>query len=148
MESIKRGELGNHIKSVTVIFSDGKTLELDTKPNSPCHFFEEFFVGDDIVQLRLDWSSLEDGRHPTLDADFYNSKNHDKRKLKGKRKEAHHTQANPHEARCYEWSFRETQHKIRVMITFLAGICEGTKFGGKCNATLTKASASKDSESI
>jgi len=139
--------LNDHKLSATVIFDDtGKTIQLSTKQNSECLFFDKFTVGDDDIQLRLDFTEKgidpETG-HPTLDADFYNSQTGKKRKLKGERLTAHHTNTKPGEPRCYEWSFKETQHKIRVMITFHAGICESLKFNDRFDATITKASNPK-----
>jgi hypothetical protein len=117
---IKRGELECNIEWAKVEFlNTGKVVELDTKENSVCHFFEPFDLENDRIVLRLDWSDPDTHGNPTLDADFYDKNTEKKRTLKGERKEAHHTPtANPGE-RVYCWQFKGYEEPFKVMIGWL-----------------------------
>lgn len=112
-----------NIESAKVIFENGESYSLSTKPNSNCHFFYEFQVGNDTIQLRLDWNDLDENNLPTLDADFYNSDTGRQRKLKGKRWESHHTKALEDKGQ-YEWIFEECKIKFKIVLVFTAFIYE------------------------
>ncbi len=125
MNPIRRGELENNISSATVTFSDtGETYDLNTKPDSSCHFFNPFTIGNDDIQLRLHWSDLDHKGQPTLDADFINKKTGKHRSVKGKRKSAHHTASSPGKGRCYEWAFDGVSRQFSVKVTWLASMQE------------------------
>ncbi|MBX3294404.1 MAG: hypothetical protein KF762_01610 [Acidobacteria bacterium] len=54
-----------------VEIDSGVTRALTVRADSSCHFFEPFPAGDYVVQLRLDWSDIDNTTgNPTLDADF------------------------------------------------------------------------------
>src|SRR5690242_18019764 len=94
----------NSIESVIVTFGDtGKVRTLDTRQGSASHFFPRFPVGNDEIQLRLDWSDLDANGQPTLDADFIDLQTGKHRALRGKRRDAHHTGASLNGTRSYEW---------------------------------------------
>ncbi len=96
MEAIQPGRLEQNINSVKVTFEDtGEVLTLTTRPGSASHFFERFVVGEDEIQLRLDWSDLDANGQPTLDADFIDRKSGKHRALRGNRRLAHHTASSP-----------------------------------------------------
>ena len=129
-----------NIESAKVIFMDGSAeYHLSTKPNSNCHFFERFQVGNDTVQLRLDWSDLDECKFPTLDADFYNSDTGKKRKLKGKRLDSHHTKALENEGRTYEWLYEDCKLKFKVVVVCTVSISENSHITDSCSAEVIKA---------
>ncbi|MGP9647597.1 hypothetical protein ACT3R8_11670 [Halomonas sp. AOP42-C2-23] len=140
MEPIKRGQLQEEIGEAIVEFIDSdEELTLETKGDSTCHFFPRFTVGDDEVQLRVDWSDIHDG-HPVLDADFYCSKTGRKRSLKGCRLESHHTNTVPETGRQYVWSYKNHKRPFKVKVRWLAraeikatavSIAEATVIRGK-----------------
>lgn len=139
MDSIRRGELENNISSATVIFNDtGEIYNLSTKPNSSCHFFNRFTVGNDDIQLRLDWSELDQNGQPTLDADFINKKKGKHRSITGKRKSAHHTTALPGQGRCYEWTFEDYSRQFSVKIVWLAKLTEKIQISDFMSAEIIK----------
>ncbi|MCF6211239.1 MAG: hypothetical protein L3K24_11375 [Gammaproteobacteria bacterium] len=120
LNSIKRGELESHIAWAKVEFSTtGKVVELETKENSVCHFFEPFDLENDSIVLRLDWSDPDTHGNPTLDADFYNKNTKKKRTLKGEMKKAHHTQTAKPGERIYCWKFKGYEKPFKVMIGWL-----------------------------
>lgn len=128
------------IESAKVIFVDTDQEHLlCTKPNSNCHFFDKFQVENDTIQLRLDWNDLDVDGFPTLDADFHNPDTGKKRKLKGKRKDSHHTKAIENEGRTYEWGFDECKLKFKVVVVFSASITESMCVGDLCIADVIKA---------
>jgi len=113
------------IESAKVIFLDSNEEHtLCTKPNSNCHFFEKFKVGNDIIQLRLDWNDLDANGFPTLDADFYSPDTGKKHKLKGTRRNSHHTKAIENSGRTYEWVFEECKLKFIAVLVFSVSITE------------------------
>ena len=121
MEPIKRGKLQEEIGEAIVEFIDtGEKFTLETKGGSACHFFPRFTVGDDEVQLRVDWSDIDDIGHPVLDADFYCSKTGSKKSLQGRRLEAHHTNTTPEKGRQYVWSYRNCKRPFKVKVKWLA----------------------------
>ncbi|MCE8025498.1 MULTISPECIES: hypothetical protein [Halomonadaceae] len=121
MEPIKRGQLQEEIDEAIVEFLDtGEELKLETKSDSACHFFQKFTVGDDEVQLRVDWSDINDDGHPVLDADFFCSKTRKKRSLKGSRRESHHTHTIPEKGRQYVWSYKNYKRPFKVKVRWLA----------------------------
>ena len=124
-----------NISSATVTFSDtGETRILETKPNSNCHSFERFPVGNDDIQLRLDWSRPDHNGHPTLDADFINKKTKKHRRLRGKRKEAHHTDSSLDKDRYYEWEFNKFSRQFSVKVAWLASVSENSHVSDVCSA--------------
>lgn len=119
VKPIKRGQLQEEIDAAVVEFLDtGEEITLETKGDSACHFFQRFNVGDDKVQLRIDWSDIDDNNHPVLDADFYSSKTGRKRSLKGCRLESHHTAAE--KGRQYDWSYKNYKKPFKVKVRWLA----------------------------
>ena len=134
------------ISSATVIFSDtDETYILKTEPNKRCHslkrchFFEQFTIGDDNIQLRLDWFSLDNNGHPTLDADFIDKETGDhRRNLKGKRKDAHHTDSLPGKGRYYEWVFDEFSHRFNVKVAWRASASESSHVNDSCLAEVNR----------
>ncbi|MET0013056.1 MAG: hypothetical protein ABW088_05330 [Sedimenticola sp.] len=128
------------IESAKVIFLDtNQEYFLCTKPNSNCHFFEKFEIGQDTIQLRLDWSDLDADGFPILDADFYSSDTGKKRKLKGRRKDSHHVKALDDQGRTYEWEFEEYKLKFKVVVVVSASVTESMCLGDLCSASIIKA---------
>lgn len=120
MNPIKRGELESHIEWAKVEFlNTGKVVELETKENSVCHFFEPFDLENDSIILRLDWSEPDTHGNPTLDAGFYDKNTKKKRTLKGERKDAHHTPTAKPGKRIYCWKFKGYEEPFKVMIGWL-----------------------------
>ena len=141
---IHSGELENNILSASVTFSDtGETVALKTRADSYCHFFERFTVGNDEIQLRLDWSVLDNDGYPMLDADFIDKKTGKHRKLKGKRERAHHTASSPGLGRCYEWVFGEYNRQFSVTVAWCANLSEGVHLGDSCSAEVISAACCK-----
>ena len=144
MKSIRRGELEDNISSATVTFSDtGETCVLETRPGSACHFFKRFTVGDDDIQLRLDWSDLDYNGHPTLDADFIDKKSGKHRSSKGKRLRAHHTASSPSKGRTYEWVFDGFSRQFNVKIVWLGTVSERFQVGAFFSAEVIPAADRK-----
>ena len=144
MKPIRRGELENNISSATVTFSDtNETCVLKTRQGSVCHFFEQFTVGDDAIQLRLHWSDLDHNGHPTLDADFLDKRTGKHRSLKGKRLRAHHTVSSPDKGRSYEWGFDGFSRQFRVKVVWLATMSERFQVGASFSAEVIPASDHK-----
>jgi len=130
MKPIGRGELKKEIGSATVIFFDKKERHLlAVKSNSSCHFFDRFCVGKDEVQLRLDWSDIDENGYPVLDADFYDIKTKKKKKLKGSRLRSHHTNSIDGRGRMYSWEFNGYTRPFKVQVVWL--------LKGSCNASAT-----------
>ena len=142
MEPIKRGELEVHIESVTVIFPDtNESIELSTRLDSVCHFFEKFPVGEESVQLRLDWGAPDSNGNPTLDADFSNTRTEKKRNLKGARGEAHHTASEDGVGRCYSWSYKDCRRPFKVLVHWSGAISFGVGLGIRTEAEVIKSSS-------
>ena len=71
MEPICTGQRRADIESAVVTFSDtGEAHALTTRARSASHFLPRFKVGEYVIQLRLDWSTLDSYGQPMLDADF------------------------------------------------------------------------------
>ncbi len=120
MDPMKRGELEGHIEWAKVEFmKTGKIVELKTKGDSVCHFFEPFDINNDSITLRLDWSDLDAQGNPTLDADFHDKNTGKKRTLKGERKEAHHTSTAKPGERVYYWQFQGVEEPFKVSVGWL-----------------------------
>ena len=144
MKPIRRGEIEDNISSATVTFSDtSATCVLKARPGSACHFFERFTVGDDDIQLRLDWSDLDNNGQPRLDADFIDKKTGKHRSLKGKRQSAHHTDSSSGTDRCYEWVFDRISRRVSVKVGYIATVSDGLGFGDFCSAEATSAADRK-----
>jgi hypothetical protein len=140
MERIFPHNLHEHVAEVVVIFVEaGKSEILTTKTGSANHFFERFSIGDDDIQLRLDWSQLDHNGFPTLDANFFNRDTGKRRTLKGKRRNAHHTVATFGEHRIYEWEFDGYGRQIKVTITWRAAVVERLRANDSCDATVIRA---------
>lgn len=134
MKPVKRGELESHIEWAIVEFlSTGKSKKLGTRQDSVCHFFDPFMVGNDRIQLRLDWSDLDKHSNPKLDADFYDSKTNIKCSLRGERKNAHHTPATDG-TRTYCWEFKNYKLPFKVNIGWLLSADATT--GTSCSISL------------
>jgi hypothetical protein len=143
MRRIQRGSLENEIESAVVTFiDDGKTEILETKKNSACHFFSRFKVGNDDVQLRLDWTDINDYGYPVLDADFYDIESGAKNSLTGTRRNSHHTNSAKGGGRVYSWTFEDYTSAFSVKITWrAAGICIASS-SATGSAIVTKADGS------
>jgi len=135
VEPIKRGELKIHIEWAKVEFlNTGKIVELKTKEDSVCHFFDPFEHGNDRIILRLDWSDPDTHGNPSLDADFYDKNTKKKRRLKGERKEVHHTPTTKPGERIYCWQFNGYEESFKVMIGWL--LSATASFGVSCSAEI------------
>lgn len=144
MKPIRRGELEDNIASATMTFSDtGETCALKTRGGSVCHFFDRFTVGDDNVQLRLDWSDLDHNGQPTLDADFMDRKTGKHRSVQGKRRSAHHTTSSSGGGRRYEWAFDGSSRQFSVAVAWRASVSESLYFGDLCSAEIIHAADRK-----
>lgn len=140
MEPIRRGTLEDNIESATVTFIDtGEAYVLKTRAGSACHFFDRFSVGDDDIQLRLDWSDLDNSGQPMLDADFIDRETGKHRSVRGKRQSAHHTASTPGAGRCYMWEFDGAGRRFSVTVTWLASVTEELYLGDSCSADVIRA---------
>lgn len=83
-----------------------------------------FKLGPGAAELRLDWSDIDGQGQPTLDADFKNRETGKHRKIKGKRKSAHHTTTLAGKGRCYKWKFDTYSRQFSVKIDWIATITE------------------------
>ena len=139
MEPLRRGQLKENVTSASVYFHDTfEKKSLEIKSNSYCHFFEPFEIADEIIQLRLDWSDLDENKHPTLDADFYN-KETKKLKLTKEKKQAHHTSAENSQGRIYKWEYRDTKRKFTVEVFFSVSITESIRLQDEYTAIVIAA---------
>ena len=137
MEPVTPENLHEKIRSAVVTFSDtAETLTLMPRKDSACLFFSPFTVGDDEIRLRLDWTSLDSNWQPTLDADFHSVATGKKRSLKGKRRDAHHTNTMPGDGRCYVWEFMDVSRHFRITVTWLATVSESLSATDSCSATV------------
>lgn len=133
MGPIKRGELDRHIEwAKAELLNTGKIIDLETKENSVCHFFQPFEIENDSIVLRLDWSKPDIYGNPTLDADFYDNNTKKKRTLSGQRKEAHHTPTTKPGEGIYYWQFKSGEKRFRVMIGWLGSA--KISVGASCTA--------------
>lgn len=132
MRQTRRGDLKNVIDSACVIRLDtGETQELSIKEASYCHFFEPIMIEGYKIIFRLDWSDLDTGGHPTLDADFYDIETNKKLPNIGKRRKAHHTNTKDPKLRVYEWEFKEIKWPFKVVVRWLAKIEEKVQFSDR-----------------
>jgi hypothetical protein len=139
LEPIKRGQLEHNIESANVVFLDtGDSIRLETKPDSVCHFFEPFQVGNDAITLRLDWSDLDENGNPTLDADFVDSKTNKKQSLKGERRDAHHTSSLGDRGRSYSWEFKNYKRPFKVLVCWLVSASLNVKFDCSASAEVIR----------
>jgi hypothetical protein len=114
-------------------FSDtGETCVLKIRAGSVCHFFDQFTVGSDDIQLRLDWSELDCNEQPTLDADFIDHKTGKHRRVIGKRQCAHHTASSSGGGRRYEWVFDSVNRQFSVAVTWLSRVTESINVSDIC----------------
>jgi hypothetical protein len=104
-------------RAVVTFLDSGETAELTTKPDSACLFFDRFEAGDDLVQLRLDWTDIDENGHPTLDADFLDPVTLTHRSTKGR---PHHTSSADSGERSYEWKFEDATRWFTVALTWSA----------------------------
>lgn len=127
------------IENAYVIYLDtGEKAVLDSKIDSSCHFFSKFHAGDCEVQLRLDWNDIDDKGYPTLDADFLFVGTEQRKRLKGERKQAHHTHALEGSGRSYEWVFQNIKRHFRVIVTISVALEERVTLGDSCKAEVIK----------
>lgn len=125
MEPIRRGDLKNIIDSACVIRLDsGETQELSTKVESYCHFFEPVAIEGWEIIFRLDWSALDNGGNPTLDADFYDIETKKKLPNIGERRAAHHTSPKNSKIRVYEWEFKDVKWPFKIVVRWLVKVEE------------------------
>ncbi|PLY16351.1 MAG: hypothetical protein C0631_04050 [Sedimenticola sp.] len=125
MIPIRKGQLKNVIHTACVVRLDtGEKQLLSTKGDSYCHFFKPISIEDYNLQLRLDWSDLDAGGHPTLDADFYDVATNKKLRNTGELRPLHHTQTNNPSLRVYEWEFRGYKWPFKVIISWLVIVKE------------------------
>lgn len=104
-------------RAVVTFLDSGETAELTTKPDSACLFFNRFEAGDDLVQLRLDWTDIDENGHPRLDADFLDPVTLKHRSTKGR---PHHTSSAGPGERSYEWRFDDAVRRFTVAMTWSA----------------------------
>jgi hypothetical protein len=143
MQPIQKGGLYTQIESVKVKFPDtGKECVLEVKGDSSNHFFPTFECEGDLVQLRLDWSDLDRNSQPILDADFINPVTRKRRKLRGDRQIAHHTNTISADKRIYEWKFKSYESTFSIMVVWRAEIVESCHASDTCSAEVI--SAQKD----
>lgn len=139
MGQIKRGQLGNNIDSAVVRFHDtGEQKPLTVRGLSANHFFPKFMVGADEVQLRLDWTDLDNNGQPTLDADFLDPETGKHRFLRGARHAAHHTASVNGEGRSYEWTFLDFCRKFSVLVAWRVSIEESCTVSDSCSVELVR----------
>ena len=125
MEPIKKGQLKSVITSAYVVRLDtNETQALSTKGESYCHFFEPITIEEYKIIFRLDWSDLDTGGHPTLDADFYDIETNKKLQNTDERHAAHHTKTKDPKVRIYEWEFRETKRPFKVVVYWIIDVKE------------------------
>lgn len=134
-----------NIESAVVTFSDtGDIHALTIRTGSACHFFPRFKVGNDDIQLRLDWAEPDSNGQPTLDADFIDCETGKHRRLRGKRRDAHHTESSPGKGRCYEWEFDGLRRQFSVAVTWCATVSEFTRATDSCSVEVIRAAPSDD----
>lgn len=120
MKPIRKGELKSFISSAKVIRLDtGEIIELSTKGESYCHFFDPITIEDIKIIFRIDWSMLDAGGNPTLDADFYDIEKNIKLSKEGERYTAHHTETTDINVRVYEWRFREIRWPFKLLVSWI-----------------------------
>ena len=120
MEPIRRGDLKNIVDSACLIRLDsGETQELCTKGAGYCHFFEPVAIEGYKIIFRLDWSDLDKGGNPTLDADFYDIETNKKLPNIGERLAAHHTSSKNSKIRVYEWEFKDVKWPFKIVVRWL-----------------------------
>lgn len=133
-----RQKLGDIEKAVVIFDDTGEEQTLTVKSDSAHHFFNHFMVGEVKIQFRLDWSEQDNNGRPMLDADFIDGKTGKHRKLKGERRNAHHTPSLPGDGRSYLWEFKEFSRKFNVVITWCASLTECAHASDSCDAELIK----------
>lgn len=144
MEKYRSEQLYESIEAATVRFSDtGEIHALTTRERSANHFFPRFKVGNDEIQLRLDWCDLDSNRHPRLDADFIDRETGKHRALRGERRAAHHTAPSAGKGRCYEWEFNGFSRQFIVAVTWRAAVSEHLYATDSCSAELVRAADRK-----
>lgn len=147
MASIDPTHLHENTESVVVTFSDtGEALTLTTREGSLNHFFPRFMVGDEEIQLRLDWSAIDSDGQPTLDADFIDRNAERHRALRGKRRNAHHTAASPGNGRCYKWEFNGFTRQFSVAVTWRVALSASLGFTASLTAEVIRAGDRKPEE--
>jgi len=144
MQPIRPGQMDENISSASVTFADtGEVRVLTTRTKSACHFFDRFTVGENEIQLRLDWSDLDCNGQPMLDADFIDREAGKHRTLRGKRRDAHHTPSAPGQGRCYIWEFEDFSRKFSVSVVWLASVVEAVSATDLYSAEVIRAAERK-----
>lgn len=119
---LTREELqSGRVHAVATDLSTGASQELTIREGSRNHFFEPFECGGYQIQLRIDWTDLDDQGSPTLDADFYDPATHAMDKSM-RADAAHHTPAQADSERTYVWEFRDERRCLRVTLTWLQSL--------------------------
>ena len=103
------------VKAIVTDLNTGVEFELETKPESGCHFFERFSVEGYEVGLRLDWTDIDANGDPMLDADFFLPGS--QRPIKRMKKiAAHHTPKNRDvSSGKYSYQFEFESLRLRLM---------------------------------
>ncbi|MBI5006824.1 MAG: hypothetical protein HZB95_06825 [Nitrosomonadales bacterium] len=144
MKQDRSDQPSDSIESAIVTFGDTREVfTLKMKEGSSQHFLPHFDVGNDTIQLRLDWSDTDKNNHPMLDADFLDPATLKHRALRGERKGAHHTASSSGEGRCYNWEFRGFSRQFNVAITWRATVSENAHATSSCSAEIIRASDRK-----
>jgi len=138
-EPFDAARLASSVARVQVTDLDsGETSELMTRSSSACHFFERFRIGDYLVQLRLDWTDIDDNGHPMLDADFLDpvTLEHD-HSMRGH--SAHHTASADSDERTYGWEFEDTARRLMVAVTWSVSASASASATASCTAHVIRA---------
>lgn len=114
-------------RAIVTYLDTGTIVELESRPNSRCLFFDRFAAGPYVIQLRLDWGDIDVNGNPLLDADFIDPAtgrvDHSMRAHA-----AHHTSStNTAGARTYEWLFSDVGLRFTVAISWsVSATCSAT----------------------
>jgi hypothetical protein len=149
MEPISPGQLQDKISGVTVTFEDTQeVLPLDTRMGSANHFFPTFICGVDEIQLRLDWTDIDNNGQPRLDADFIDPSTGKHRAIKGKRKDTHHTDATPGGSREYKFEFNGFSRCFTVAVGWRETVAEVIHLEDSCDAEIIQGDGSGEKRKL
>jgi hypothetical protein len=125
------------VVATAIDLKSNSNFDLGTRKGSRCLFFDSFMVGEDEVQLRLDWTDIDPSGNPVLDADFYSTAT-GKRKKALNSNPAHHTSANTLGKRIYEWKYSYAELEILVQVSWNVAVSEDAKATDSSSATVIK----------